>query len=343
MKPSESESPVPVGTMSEEEQELWIRKITAAYTVAVQEVLGSNVDPDTLLELSVVAETADIKHAEKHDVQNVAITQLVKEKELAVDAVVIEYGCGRGGLAAAILAEHPGARCLLVDREPRRHKFENRQGTREESVLRLRMDIIDFDLSAFLCAPLDLTALPTAANFQDGALSVSSGTQGHMGPAERLEQLWQDAAALQAEPWPPNRILVCAKHLCGGGTDVALRSLRKHARTKVSVCIATCCHHRCDASSYVNVPFLKRLQLCESEEGFAQLVSTAGWGVGGMGTARDLSRRRVGMMTKRILDLGRVLWLRENIDQHDAHIGHYINKQVTPENVVIISGAKHKS
>ena len=35
--------------------------------------------------------------------------------------VVVEYGCGRGGLAMAVQEARPEARCVLLDREARRY------------------------------------------------------------------------------------------------------------------------------------------------------------------------------------------------------------------------------
>eukprot|EP00434_Breviolum_minutum_P024342 symbB.v1.2.021497.t1/scaffold1806.1/size131321/12 len=233
-----------------------------------------------------------------------------------------------------------------------RHKFENKQDKREEQVLRLRVDIADFDLRQFLSSPLDHKSLPSAAELSGGALSISSSAEGFLGPAERLEELWRVAAAFQAATiWPPQRLVACAKHLCGGATDIALRSL-KACRAKplaasstdgkssaFTICVATCCHHRCDANSYVNRPFLEQLNLCHSEEDFAQFASTAGWAVGGAVGARDLEKRKVGMMAKRILDLGRVQWLRQELQLEDAALMDYISKAVTPENIVIVAGA----
>ncbi|CAK9053740.1 tRNA:m(4)X modification enzyme TRM13 (tRNA methylase 13), partial [Durusdinium trenchii] len=261
-------------------------------------------------------------------------------------AVLVEYGSGKGGLAAAVLRLSRGLRCVLVEREPRRHKFENKQEQRDEQVLRLRVDIADFHLKEFLSAPLEAASLPSAVELSGGALSVSS-SEAFLGPAERLQELWQSAAAFQASgPWPPSRLVACAKHLCGGATDIALRSLKAFpaeagSKGGVMVCVATCCHHRCDVDSYVNRPFLEALGLCNSPEDFLQLVSTAGWAVGGEGR-RDVQKRRVGMMAKRILDLGRVAWLRKELHLDDASLTEYISKAVTPENMAITAGAAKK-
>eukprot|EP00439_Symbiodinium_sp_Y106_P017827 s5194_g2.t1 len=243
-------------------------------------------------------------------------------------------------------------------------EFEALANANQEQVLRLRVDIADFDLGGFLGPALEAAGLPCASDFRSDALSLS-GAAGCLGPAERLEELWRTASEFQSSgTWPPVRLGACAKHLCGGATDIALRSLKDKPhrfraqgflRNSASqsclqvaqeaqrqplkpgpcfgVCIATCCHHRCDPKSYVNRPFLADLGLCQSpEDEFSQFVSTAGWAVGGDG-ARDVEKRRVGMMAKRILDLGRELQL------GDATLTDYIDKAVTPENIAILAGA----
>jgi len=83
----------------------------------------------------------------------------------------------------------------------------------------------------------------------------------------------------------------------------------------------------------VNLAFLERLQLCRTPQEFCEFVSVAGWAVGG----QDDSMRRVGVMAKRILDLGRVAWIRETLGLRDASLVDYVNKDVTPENIAIVA------
>jgi tRNA:m4X modification enzyme len=61
---------------------------------------------------------------------------------------ICEFGCGKGGLAARVMEEQTawGAKFLLVDREPRRNKRENKF-KEELEIIRLRMDLCDLDLS----------------------------------------------------------------------------------------------------------------------------------------------------------------------------------------------------
>lgn len=356
--PSALADAVAVSAAGEEVVRDWMRRISEAWPKAVKQVLGEATCPEGLLEKSVVLEGGQLAHAEKHDVQNQALADLILQdlrlKSKIPGVVLVEYGSGKGGLANAVLRQCPGLRCVLVEREPRRHKFENKQDNKEEQVLRLRLDIVDFDLQQFLSPALDPQSLPSAADLSGGALktSTSSTKAEGFGPAERLEELWRAAASFQAAgEWPPSSLLACAKHLCGGATDIALRSLKAASKSNVEgsnghmVCVATCCHHRCDIHSYVNRPFLEGLGLCDSAQDFAQFVSTAGWAVGGFNRSdstlarrvHDLEKRKVGMMAKRILDLGRVAWLRQELQLPDATLMDYISKAVTPENMVIVA------
>ena len=64
-----------------------------------------------------------------------------------------------------------------------------------------------------------------------------------------------------------------AKHLCGGASDLTLKSFEQLQNTKVELnsklaglSIATCCHHACDTKTYVNLDFIK--------EHFPQLIAS---------------------------------------------------------------------
>ncbi|CAE8591974.1 unnamed protein product [Polarella glacialis] len=334
------------------DRQSWLPRIEKAYPVALLRALGSAGSPEEdekraswLLEQSLLDTElgTELGHADKHGQQNAALAKLASQQgifttaEASSKSLVVEYGCGRGGLALSVLEAVPGARGLLVDRDTRRHKVEKCREGGNEGVVRLRMDIEDFDLSAFLGEPLDKTrALPQASSFDPSGVLLSRCSR----TAQRLEELWARAAALQNQPpWPPPGVLVCAKHLCGGATDVALRSLLLSRRgveeVSLAVCCATCCHHRCDAQSYVNLQFLTELGLCRTHEEFGEFVSTAGWGVGG----QDRRLRRAGLMTKRILDLGRVAYLREELGLA-VHLTSYIGKEVTPENIAIVGSGQ---
>ncbi|WP_369334175.1 hypothetical protein, partial [Vibrio alginolyticus] len=53
-------------------------------------------------------------------------------------------------------------------------------------------------------------------------------------------------------------VILIAKHLCGVASDLALRALTSLSPQSFvrSVCLATCCHHACVYSDYVNTAWL---------------------------------------------------------------------------------------
>lgn len=171
----DSGAAVAVSAAGEEVVRDWMRRISEAWPKAVKQVMGEATSPEGLLEKSLVLEGGQLAHAEKHDVQNQALADLILQdlrlkSKMQKGVVLVEYGSGKGGLANAVLRQCPGLRCVLVEREPRRHKFENKQDNKEEQVLRLRVDILDFDLQQFLSSPLDPQSLPSAADLSGGAL-----------------------------------------------------------------------------------------------------------------------------------------------------------------------------
>ncbi|PFH35400.1 hypothetical protein BESB_062870 [Besnoitia besnoiti] len=141
------------------------------------------------------------------------------------------------------------------------------------------------------------------------------------------------------------RVLGVAKHLCGGGTDVALRcfvrcrkaftevdftfGVPSHAEktadrdgtepgpgtagvplgVSLCLCIAPCCHHRCDDESFVGGDTLRRLGFVNEE--FPRLAAATGWATGATG-----DKQRVGRLIKRLFDLCRSCAARSVGDGH---------------------------
>jgi tRNA:m4X modification enzyme len=63
---------------------------------------------------------------------------------------------------------------------------------------------------------------------------------------------------LDKENVPGAKIVVIAKHLCGAGTDLALKSMES-LQGKVGACVlATCCHGVCDWKEYVGRDYLRQ-------------------------------------------------------------------------------------
>lgn len=103
-------------------------------------------------------------------------------------------------------------------------------------------------------------------------------------------------------------IIGVAKHLCGGATDLTICSFKlcKHLK---GLAIATCCHHKCDIKTYVNMPFMQEELGVKAEEfqAFVRCSSYASY------TGDNTDKRRAGFMVKRLVDLGRLLWINNEL------------------------------
>ena len=51
-------------------------------------------------------------------------------------------------------------------------------------------------------------------------------------------------------------MVALSKHLCGCATDLALRCLANAGGPVGGLCVACCCHHRCEWASYVAKEFV---------------------------------------------------------------------------------------
>ena len=105
------------------------------------------------------------------------------------------------------------------------------------------------------------------------------------------------------------KIIGIAKHLCGGATDLALTSFDKLAENQLDgLSMATCCHHTCDTKTYVNLPFIRK-ELGIPDRQFNEFVKCSSWAVSPV--LLRSPKRRAGFKLKRMLDLGRLLCIRQ--------------------------------
>ena len=144
--------------------------------------------------------------------------------------VILEMGAGRGmfGLTAAGVASASGANThfLMVDRAGSRSKAEKafRNKKKNDVGSYLKLDNVDW---CRVCCDVSHVNLPVV--------------------------LEDDTKYKEA------KIVVIAKHLCGAGTDLALKSLIP-IRHKIDAClIATCCHGVCDWKHYVGRDILREV------------------------------------------------------------------------------------
>uniref|UniRef100_A0A1I8NQ20 tRNA:m(4)X modification enzyme TRM13 n=1 Tax=Stomoxys calcitrans TaxID=35570 RepID=A0A1I8NQ20_STOCA len=261
------------------------------------------------------------KESRKHLVQASALLGILEnERTIQNFTSFVEFGAGKGQLAfylSKLLENMKSSQVVLVDRMSLRHKKDNKIEDRS-LVQRIRADIVD------LC----LDKLP-ALNTSQHCVAVS-------------------------------------KHLCGGATDLTLRCITQASERLTDVImIAVCCHHRCDWPNYVGKEFFKRHGVTPRQ--FLIITKMVSWAICGTGMSRErrkaleeqkssepddskdlqqnqrltmAERETIGFMCKRILDHGRLEYLREH--SYEANLYYYVPKDVTLENVVLLA-RKNKS
>mmetsp|Transcript_19318 Transcript_19318/g.22794 ORF Transcript_19318/g.22794 Transcript_19318/m.22794 type:complete len:105 (-) Transcript_19318:44-358(-) len=101
--------------------------------------------------------------------------------------------------------------------------------------------------------------------------------------------------------------------------------------------MASCCHHTCDTKTYVNLPFiLKEVGIPERQ--FNAFVKCSSWAVSSQ--ALQSPMRRAGFKLKRLLDLGRLLFIRslEIFPRQQVRAVQYCNCATeSPESTLLLA------
>ena len=135
--------------------------------------------------------------------------------------------------------------------------------------------------------------------------------------------------------------------MCGAATDLTLYSLLNilpPLKLK-GFMISTCCHHRCCSELYANMDYLHKLGFDGTL--INPLFNITSWGIYHENPS-DLHREtdienikyskidktKLGIQAKRILDIGRVLFLIEK--GYESFFIKYCDQSYSPENFVII-------
>lgn len=150
-------------------------------------------------------------------------------------------------------------------------------------------------------------------------------------------------------------LVALSKHLCGAATDMALRCMTVTSEDISekfhAIFIATCCHHRCDISSYVSMNYLLEQGFEVSD--FDVMCGITSWAT--CGTRKNelipkpedsveryarlqLShekRRKIGKMCKLIFDYGRIKFLERY--GYKGLLTYYVPESVSPENVCLVA------
>ncbi|XP_077390292.1 RNA 3'-terminal phosphate cyclase isoform X3 [Festucalex cinctus] len=234
----------------------------------------------------------------------------------------VEFGAGRGKLSHWILRALDGRgperlQMLLVERSSARFKVDGKHRDAGVDFARLKIDIQHLDLSQ---------------------------------------------VALLERRLP---LVGVGKHLCGAATDLALRCLLRAAGGAsagggvAGLSLALCCHHRCEWRHYVGRPFFRDAGL--GPDDFAAFCRMSGWATCGrrahaaprgqeMDADADAAagsllspdeRERIGRRCKRLLDAGRLDFLRRG--GFCAGLARYADTRVTLENVLLTATPRSPS
>ncbi|KAB2074262.1 hypothetical protein ES319_A07G141900v1 [Gossypium barbadense] len=241
---------------------------------------------------------------------------------------VVEFGAGRGYLTQMLADCYGIRRVFLVERKAYKLKADRSLRQKESLILeRLRIDIEDLNLNAVE----SLQGLPYIAIGK------------HLcGPATDLTLRCCLANERNAEQ-------------CG--VNCYLRGLA----------IATCCHHLCQWKHYINKKYLTSLGI--SKEEFHAITWFTSWAVdadhgsdlsdvidiklhpesiegeecngdanGVEAIAKNMKaieRANLGFMCKKIMDMGRLMWLKEHGLQ--TRLVKYVPSSISPENHLLIA------
>eukprot|EP00392_Amoebophrya_sp_AT5.2_P004957 g4966.t1 len=318
----------------------------------------------------------------KHNLQNRSLVDAFLRKGLVPDpdehgrgvTYYLEYGSGKAALsrwlALAQTKLHGLARAhfFAIEREARRNKAENKL---EQKIGRLRLDIADFDLVGLL----QRGKAAGASDEKDGMEVEDDARRNRLAamPSNQRAQL-EDIETQMRSLQPCASVVVHAKHLCGGATDLTLTSLEclccapvgeesnapRASRPGIKIGIATCCHHRCDTITYVGAEFLQkvvekiagsctpatddheertssRMQKVTVRELFQSLLPITSWATSGLDCEE---KRALGTKAKRLLDFGRMWYCREKLGLAQTCGLNYTTKEISPENFVLLATEK---
>ena len=358
-----SESGAPA--LSRDDAVAFYQQIEALYATHIGSVRQMHLKAGECDGLLEAASTAGAEHATyRHLVQQASILGNMERVGILQPAsdgstppVFIEFGAGRGMLSLAIREAVPLAPLLLVERGSVRNKADNQLRKQERAAgaafERLRVDIRDFDMcrapilaqvaagsgcgtggarcvavSKHLCGvatDLTLRCLLNATRRSDGDVAASAGEH-----TQKDDSLCHPCAPLAAAERP---------------VDSALSGPAAAARVRVDgVAIALCCHHCMNWDDFVGRQFFEET-LSIGRAGFDTIKGAVSWCTEACGPKGGLTaeqRAICGRRCKRLLDLGRLDWLRRTAAM-EAELVEYCDPSTSLENALLLGWRSHAS
>jgi tRNA:m4X modification enzyme len=279
--------------------------------------------------------------------------------------VFVEFGAGRGMLSLAIREAVPSAPLLLVERGSVRNKADNQLRKQEKATAgaafeRLRVDIRDLDLCR---APM---MAPATAPADEGADSASGGGGGGVGTSSArcvaiskhlcgvatdltlrclLNAARPPVGTAAAAAAPAQASAAAEEPVCKPCNEQApapgARGLAPgSAAVRVEgIAIALCCHHCMNWDDFVGQQFFEET-LGLGRAGFDAIKGAVSWCTEACGPKGGLSaeqRAVTGRRCKRLLDLGRVDWLRRVALGMEAELVEYCEPSTSLENALLLA------
>ena len=134
-----------------------------------------------------------------------------------------------------------------------------------------------------------------------------------------------------------NECIVFSKHLCGAATDFGLRCIinNNNDRFKAKcIGIALCCRTLCSFDTYCNIEYLMDIVgVIDNENEWNYIRKMTHWGIDHQ---NDEKRNEIGMICRRLIDEGRVRYLKKN-GFVNVKLIEYCDKSVTLENILLLA------
>jgi tRNA:m4X modification enzyme len=304
--------------------------------------------------------------SQKHRSQEEAIVRCMHEQGLLDGgrAVYVEFGSGKGNLSLAIGSSEytnvADSRFICIEKSAYKHKAEN--NARMEAY-RARIDLCDVDLPKLLVHA-------DSSVFKNASVSNQNDTM----TQEDVDNATVTCrGSSRSRSWG---VVGTGKHVCGGATDLSLVALKNlldasaasdYEQTKLpldiigdsttnnysikGVSLALCCHGLCSWNCCTAKSWLQATGNITTSE-FEYLRKWSGFFVvdkqqaeseklHGTDDTKDLlssfsSRARLGRMCKRLIDFGRMHYIRTQLHLQ-SRLVRFIDSSVTPENVLLIA------
>lgn len=181
---------------------------------------------------------------------------------------------------------------------------------------------------------------------------------------------------LKSTPGDDIQYVCISKHLCGVATDLTLRCIGNSSilhgddnngcNPKLkAICIAMCCRHVCDYGDYVNRSYVTSLvekyrahgSILTYETFFRVLTKLCSWATCGRKPGTDITdivnvvesfegaepytitikeRENIGLMARRVIDEGRLVYVKEKFTEFNAELIRYVESDVSLENVAML-------